>query len=83
MNDEKRRWLDDPHHVTLIFRMLCAVCAGLILADFLYVKHPHFPMEGWFGFYGLFGFVACVLLVLAAKHLLRTTVKRDEDYYDR
>ncbi len=83
MNDEKKRWLDDPRNVTRIFWALGAICAGLILADFLYAKHAHFPAEGWFGFYGLFGFVACVLLVLTAKYLLRPTVKRDEDYYDR
>ena len=30
-------------------------------------KHGHFAIEHLFGFYGLFGFVACVVLVLAAK----------------
>jgi hypothetical protein len=35
-----------------------------------------------FGFYGWFGFVACVALVLIAKQL-RRIVMRPEDYYDR
>ena len=34
-----------------------------------------------FGFYAIFGFVACVGLVLAAKEL-RKFLKRDEDFYD-
>jgi hypothetical protein len=33
-------------------------------------------------FYGLYGFVSCVLLVVAAKEL-RKVLMRSEDYYDR
>jgi hypothetical protein len=33
------------------------------------------------GFYAIFGFVACVMLVLGAKQL-RNIVMRKEDYYD-
>ena len=40
-----------------------------------------FAVEGWFGFHGLFGFVACVALVLAAT-ALRRILKRPADYYD-
>jgi hypothetical protein len=45
-------------------------------------KHAYFAWEEWFGFYAVYGFVAGVLLVLIAKHILRPAVKRDEDYYD-
>jgi len=34
------------------------------------------------GFYSLYGFVACVILVLLAKEM-RKLVMRDEDYYER
>jgi hypothetical protein len=40
------------------------------------------PWEGFFGFYALYGFVACVLLVLLAKEM-RKLVMRDEDYYEQ
>jgi hypothetical protein len=79
-----KRWLDEKKNVDKVVWALCAACAGLILADLFYTKtDTHFAAERWFGFYGFYGFVACVLLVLAAKYLLRTVVKRDEDYYDR
>ena len=48
---------------------------------FAYKHHLHFRFEYWFGFFSLYGFVACVSLVLAAKQL-RKIVMRDEDYYD-
>ena len=79
---EKEYWLDRSASVTMVFRAVVAVCAALLLLDFLYVKHAEFKMEYLFGFYGWYGFVACVFLVLAAKEL-RKLLKRREDYYDR
>ena len=78
---EKERWLDRRGNVDKIVRTIYAVCALLFLSDLAYHKHPHFAVESWFGFYGIYGFVSCVLLVLAAKEL-RRIIKRDEDYYD-
>jgi len=34
-----------------------------------------------YGFYALFGFVACVVLVLVAKHL-RKLLMREETFYE-
>ena len=81
VNPEKKYWLDNPHNVQKIVYALYAICALLVLADFFYHKHTHFPMEGWGGFFGSFGLAACVALVLAAK-LMRIVLKREEDYYD-
>ena len=81
MDEEKKYWLDEPHNVTRIYWGLCAVCALLFVADAFYHKHVQFEAESWFGFFGIFGFVACVGLVLAAK-LLRKILIRPEDYYD-
>lgn len=81
MNDDRKYWLDDPRNVTRICWALYVVCALLFLADGFYHKHPHFAVESWFGFYAIYGFFACVGLVLAAK-VLRILLKRPEDYYD-
>jgi hypothetical protein len=78
---EKRYWLDDPMNVRTIYRSLIAVCGLLLSADAFYHKHVEVAAEAWFGFYGLFGFVACVGLVLGAKEL-RKILMRDETYYD-
>ena len=81
MKPEKKYWLDDPRNVKKIVYALYVVCALLVLADFTYTKEAHFPVENWWGFFGIFGLVACVVLVLAAR-LLRVILKRREDYYD-
>jgi drug/metabolite transporter (DMT)-like permease len=57
------------------------LCAGLVLADFIFHRHTIHPWETLWGFYALFGFVACVLLVLIAK-VMRLFLMRSEDYYD-
>jgi len=64
-------------------------CTGFLAAWFCFLpwkpfvhKHSYFAWEECFGFFAIYGFVACVLLVLAAKYILRPLVKRDEDYYD-
>jgi len=80
MSPGKKYWLDKPDNVNRLVYVLYAVCAILILLDFLYHKHVNFPFEGWFGFFSWFGFIACVALVLLAKKM-RKIVKRDEDYY--
>ena len=76
-----RRWLDSKANVDKIYWGVIGICALLFLADAFYEKHPGFEMEYVFGFYGIFGFVACVGLVLIAKEM-RRVLKRDEDYFE-
>ena len=82
MADDKQYWLDKPGSVNKVTRTIYTVCALLFLGDLAYHKHPYFAVEEWLGFYGIYGFVACVLLVLGAKELRKVLI-RDEDYYER
>ncbi len=75
------RWLERPGSVLAIIRALALVCSLVVLADFFYEKHGHYSWEDFPGFYAIFGFVSCVVLVLVATQL-RKILKRDEDYYD-
>jgi hypothetical protein len=79
---EKRYWLDDPRNVNRLVYGFYVVCALLLAIDVFVPKHGPFPIEHIYGFYGVFGFVACVALVLIAKQL-RRVVMRPENYYDR
>ena len=81
MPDDRKFWLDDRRNVTKVVWGLIVLCAFLFAADAFYDKHPHFIAEAYFGFFGIFGFVVCVGLVLAAK-AMRIVLKRREDYYD-
>ena len=82
MAREKSYWLDRPENVTRLYRSVWAVGIALVLLEFFMHRHEEFAFAGWWAFYALFGFFACVALVLTAK-ALRRVLKRDEDYYDR
>ena len=52
-----------------------------MLAELFIHRHTIHLLEDIFGFYALYGFVACVALVLIATQM-RKVLMRDEDYYD-
>jgi hypothetical protein len=74
------RWLDRPGNVDRLIMLLIAVSVATVGADFFYSKHGHWHFQEWIGFDAVYGFVACVGLVLAAK-VLRILLMRDENYY--
>ena len=80
--DDRAYWLDKPRNVTRLVWSLYVVCGLLLAIDVFVPKYGPFPIEHSFGFYGAFGFIACVVLVLVAKQL-RRVIMRPEDYYDR
>ena len=79
---ERSYWLDRPANVNKLVYVFYALCALLLAVDVFVPKHGPFAIEHSFGFYGMFGFIACVVLVLIAKQL-RRVLMRPEDYYDR
>ena len=76
-------WFDQPQNIKRLKIGFYIVLALLVLPDFFMHKHSLFsPVEAWPGFYALFGFVACVIIILVSK-LLGFVLKKQEDYYDR
>lgn len=82
MATEKPGWADKPDNKRRIRWSLYGACVLLVVADLIVHRHISTPAEELPAFYALYGFVALVGVVLAAK-LLRLLVKRDEGYYDR
>lgn len=82
MSEAKTYWLDRSENVTKLYRGLWVAGIGLLALDLFLHKHDEFDFAAWFGFYAVYGFFACVALVLIAKNL-RRVLKRSEDYYER
>ncbi len=78
---DKRHMFDNPRNVRRVVYALFAVCALTFAADFFVERHVDHPWEALFGFYAVYGFVACVVLVLAAKEM-RKVLMRKKDHYD-
>jgi hypothetical protein len=81
MAKDKKHFFDEPRNVKRVLRVFFVICAGLVALDFVHHRHVIHEWENLWGFYAIFGFVACVLLVLGAKEM-RKVLMRDEDYYD-
>jgi len=77
-----RHLFDDPQNVRRLVRGLGIACVVLVLLDALIQRHVDHPWESLFGLYAIYGFTACVVLVLLAKEM-RKLVMRGEDYYRR
>ena len=87
-SEEKPGWFDQPGRVRQVQLGLYVACGLFVLIDLVFRltgfdKHPYFEWERWPGFYGVYGFVACVLFVLTARFVWRPLVKRDEDFYEK
>jgi len=63
-----------------------AVTAGLAMI-FFELKGSHEVRAGWWwkipGFFIIFGFLGCLLLIILAKALGQAGLLQDEDYYER
>ena len=74
-------WLVRPETIRKLRIGFAILLALLAAADFLVHKHDYVGPDGWFGFYWVYGFGACVAMVVFAK-VLGVLIKRPDGYYD-
>jgi hypothetical protein len=80
--DEKPHFFDKPGNLKKFLRGFYIICAILLAVDFVHHRHVVHDWENMWGFYAVYGFVACVLLVEIAK-LMRAVLMRAPDYYEK
>ncbi|MEX0741940.1 MAG: hypothetical protein WD079_04025 [Phycisphaeraceae bacterium] len=87
MSDERTlppdhdHWLVRPRTIRLLWIVFIAILVLTIIPDLFIDQYDHFGIEATFGFFAWFGFLTCVVMVVAAK-LLGYLVKRKDSYYD-
>ena len=74
-------WLTRPATIRLLWVGFILVLIVLVALDLVVPHHPHFGIDGTFGFGAWFGFLSCVALVGFAK-ALGALLKRPDTYYD-
>ncbi len=65
---------------------LCYAGLALVVAwDLAFVDkhHAHTAPEHWPGFWAVFGFISCVLIIIISKWFGHLGIMTREDYYDR
>lgn len=70
-----------------VIRICYALLALLVILDYIPAivdkHHAHTAPEHWFGFWSVFGFVACVLIIIISKWYGHLGIMTREDYYDQ
>lgn len=69
----------------LVIRLSFVGLGLLVLWDILFVskEHAHTRVEHIPGFWAVFGFVACVLIIVVSKWYGHLGIMTREDYYDK
>jgi hypothetical protein len=72
------------NHLRTVVRICYAVLGLLILLDLLLVnkEEAHTPVEHLPAFWSVFGFVACVAIILLSKWFGHAGIMKKENYYD-
>ena len=64
-------------------RIAYAVLILIVVIDFFIPRHEiHFFGDSMPGFWSLFGFVACILIILISKWIGYLGIMQDEKYYN-
>lgn len=79
---EKTGWLERPGNIGKL-KVAFGIVLGLLVAlDFRIHKHAYFHLEDLPGFYVIYGFIACVIIVAFSKGLGKLWLTKNEGYYD-
>lgn len=81
MENKKSHFFDKPENIKRVLNVFYACCALLVILDFIINRKIYHSWENLWGFYPIYGFVGCVVLVFVASWM-RKFLMRAEDYYD-
>lgn len=80
MSEQNKHWLLRKDNIRKLWLMFIAVLLVTLVAGLFVHQHESFGIEDSFGFFGWYGFITCVGMVIFAK-VLGLFLKRPEDYY--
>ena len=67
----------------IVKKLAYGILVLLVMVDFIIPRYEvHFFGDKIPGFWSLFGFSACVVIIIVSKWLGKNGLMKDEDYYD-
>ncbi len=70
------------HHSALKWVFLGAVAFSVVFDCFVERHHPHFWGDHIFGFWSMFAFAGCVLMIALFKGIYYAWLMKETNYYD-
>lgn len=85
MNSALGIFLEKMRDKWKMWRGLFFVALALLVAlnFFIHPHHPHFGLDGYPGFWAIFGCGVGLAMVLVMKKIIQPMIAREEDHYDR
>lgn len=82
MNNSQQddHWLVRPSSIRLLWWAFAVVLALSVVAQLFLKVKGYFGVDSWLGFGAVYGFIACLAMVLVAK-ALGWVLKRNTAYY--
>ena len=77
----KKHWLYREENRSKLWKVSALILVLTIIAEFFIHLHVYFTVADFPGFQAIYGFLACVGMVIFAR-LLGYLIKRRDDYYD-
>lgn len=77
---KKLHWLVRPETIRRLWQWGIGVLAVVTLLDLVIDAHPHFDIDGIFGFYAWYGLLTCAAMIVGAK-VLGFLLTRPDTYY--
>ena len=73
-------------NLRMVIRLCLGLLAILVILDAIPAlvdkEHAHSTVEKWPGFWAVFGFIGCVVIILVSKWFGHRGIMKREDYYD-
>lgn len=80
------RILENPKKFSIVkiifYAALIIFALSEVLVNVLHLGHGHFSFEALPAFGSIFGFITCILIILASKFIGHLWLMKKEDYYD-
>lgn len=80
-DERDKHWLVRRRTIRILMIVSSVVLAITVLFDLVVDQYEIFGVEGTFGFAALYGFLTCLVMILAAKGL-GFLLKRSDRFYD-
>ncbi|MBW2650362.1 MAG: hypothetical protein JRC66_04980 [Deltaproteobacteria bacterium] len=77
-------WFDKPDNLKKLRIFSYVILVASVLTEFFVSSHgAQHPWDKIPGFYALFGFAICTVMIIVSKLLGQYWLKKSEDYYDK
>lgn len=75
-------FFDRPEIIKILKLISYVMLVAVVVPSFFIKGHGHFAFENIPGFWPVFGFVACIMIVVVSKTIGKVWLQRKENYYD-